>query len=135
MPIPHKRTDTICECSQMQAELAHEGWFWKEGLPEGWIFKKTVSKITFLTPTFLRCNNIQQVHQLSNIDKFIKLCFQALEQMGLSEEPIEKIADFNANFKQFKTATSVKKPEMSSELQKTLKTEIPEPINSFKGIF
>ena len=57
-----KRTDMICECSQMQAELAHEGWSWKEGLPEGWIFKKTVSKITFLTPTFLRCNNIQQVH-------------------------------------------------------------------------
>ena len=54
--------------------------------------------------------------------------------MGLSEEPIAKIADFNANFKQFKTATSVKKPEMSSELQKTLKTEIPEPVNSFKGI-
>ena len=54
--------------------------------------------------------------------------------MGLSEEPIAKIADFNANFKQFKTATSVKKPEMSSELQNTLKTEIPEPVNSFKSI-
>ena len=54
----------ICEYLQMKAELTRDGWFWKEGLPKGWLFKKTVSKITFLTPKFLRCNSIQQVYQL-----------------------------------------------------------------------
>ena len=48
----------------MKAELIQDGWFWKEGLPEGWLLKKTVSKIAFLTPAFVRCNSIQQVYQL-----------------------------------------------------------------------
>ena len=55
---------------QMQSELARDGWFWREGLPKGWLLKKTVSKIIFLTPTFARCKNVQQVnnaHQLIRI--------------------------------------------------------------------